>query len=90
MKVRNTLKRQLQEAGIKSMVPTDELLKKLGGMTIHRFNQILNIDSKTELSLLEVSYLTAWLTALTNRPADTIELIEKEAVTAKGEEGALG
>jgi hypothetical protein len=82
MKVRNTLKRQLQEAGIKSMVPTNDLLKKLGGMTIHRFNQILNNDSKTELSLLEVSYLKTWFAALTNTPVDAIELIEKETAAA--------
>ncbi|MGI4870501.1 MAG: hypothetical protein ACRYFX_04900 [Janthinobacterium lividum] len=82
MKIRNKLKKLLQEAGIKSMVPTDELLEKLGGMTIHRFNQILNNDSKTELSLLEVSYLKKWLAEVTNQSEDTIDLVEGKEVPA--------
>ncbi len=82
MKIRNRLKKLLQEMGIKSMVPTDELLHQLGSMTTHRFNQILNNESKTELSILEVSYLTRWLASITHQSEGVIELVEREEATA--------
>lgn len=64
--------------GIKTMTPTKKLLdEKLGGMTPHRFNQILNNDSKTELSVLEASQLRKWLSELTGQPESTIALLEE-------------
>ncbi|MDJ0367311.1 hypothetical protein QMK33_19355 [Hymenobacter sp. H14-R3] len=72
----------LQEAGIKSMVPTDDLLRQLDGMTIHRFNQIMANDSKKELSLLEVGLLKQWLATLTHQQPDDIELLERQEAVA--------
>lgn len=77
MKIRNRLKELLFGFGIKAMTPTESLLKeKLGGMTPHRFNQILNNDSKTELSVLEVSHLRRWLGEVTNQAEESIGLLE--------------
>lgn len=78
MKIKNRLKFLLEGLGIKSMVPTDDLLKnQFGGMTFHRWNQILNNDSKTELSVLEVSYLKRWLARVTGQPEALIILVEE-------------
>lgn len=82
MRIRNRLKKLLQEAGIKSMVPTDELLVKLDGMTIHRFNQIMANESKKELSLLEVDLLTKWLASATHQQPEAINLLEREEAHA--------
>ncbi|TPG72010.1 hypothetical protein EAH73_01830 [Hymenobacter nivis] len=66
--------------GIKTMVPTDELLtNKLGGMTMIRFNQLLNNSSKTELSVAEVGRLKRWLGGVLNQDPNTVKLLEEEA-----------
>jgi hypothetical protein len=76
MMFQNRLKELLFSLGIKSMIPSENLLKeKLGGMTPHRFNQILNNDSKKELSLLEISMLQRWLSEVTGKPENTIALL---------------
>ncbi len=82
MRIKNKLKKLLEDLGIKTMVPSDNLLtNKLGGMTLNRFNQIVNNDSKTELSVLEVSNLKKWLSEVTGQPVEAIMLLEdKELV----------
>lgn len=76
MRVKNRLKHLLNEAGIESLRPTPELLeKRLGGMTIHRFNQIWENSSKTELTMLEVSLLNSWLSMLFGHEVDVIESV---------------
>jgi hypothetical protein len=82
MRIKNRLKEMLSDLGIKSMAPTSDLLKKLGGMTLHRFNQILNNDSKTELSVLEVSLIQDWLGSVTGREPASIEVLVGKAVPA--------
>jgi hypothetical protein len=82
MKSPNILKRLLQELGIKSMVPTEELLKEMGDMTLVRFNKILENSSPKELTALEAQYLTRWLARLTNQPAASISLVKREEVPA--------
>jgi hypothetical protein len=83
MQIKNRLSEILRAFGIKSMTPTAALLKKLGDMTRHRFNQILNNDSKTELSVLEVSLIQDWLSEITGREPASIEvLIGKETPEA--------
>jgi hypothetical protein len=81
MKVKNKLKRILEQMGVKSMIPTDDLLKKLGGMTLIRFNKIVNNSPSMEaLTAMEADYLKKWLATMTNRPVADIELFEAEAV----------
>lgn len=82
MTIKNRLRELLSGFGIKSMVPTAALLKKLGDMTPHRFNQILNNDSKTELSVLEVSLIQDWLSEITGREATSIEVLVGKGVLA--------
>ncbi|MGI4833308.1 MAG: hypothetical protein ACRYFK_07585 [Janthinobacterium lividum] len=80
MKIRNRLKELLFGFGIKTIIPTEPLLReKLGGMTPHRFNQILNNESKTELTVLEASLLRHWLSEVTGQPASAIVLLEEAA-----------
>ena len=75
MQIKNRLSEMLRAFGIKSMTPTAALLKKLGDMTRHRFNQILNNDSKTELSVLEVSLIQDWLGEITGKEPASIEVL---------------
>lgn len=84
MKVHNNLKRLLEELGIKSMIPTETLLKKLGGMTLIRFNKILNNSTAGDLTALEADRLTKWLAEATGRHTTAIILFD----TAKEEEPA--
>jgi hypothetical protein len=80
MKVKNNLKRRLEELGIKNMIPTGDLLNKhLDGMTIIRFNKILANSSKNELTAQEVRTLTKWLANMTGQPEAAIELLEPVA-----------
>lgn len=80
MKVRNNLKRRLEELGIKNMIPTEDLLQnKLDGMTHIRFNKILANSSKRELTVLETRHLTSWLASITGRLEADIELLEPVA-----------
>lgn len=90
MQIKNRLKELLLSFGIKSMIPTTALLQKLGGMTPHRFNQILNNDSKTELSVLEVSLIQRWLAEVTGKDISSIEVLSKQAQysTEEGGQGA--
>lgn len=83
MKPRNNIKRLLEELGIKSMIPTDDLLKKrLAGMTLRRFNKIVNNNPVSEpLTALEADGLRDWLGSVKNVAAATIPLFEKEAVS---------
>ena len=82
MKRPNILKILLQKMGIKVMVPTEELLKEMGDMTLVRFNKILENSSPKELTAMEAEYLTRWLARLTNQPAAAISLWEREEVPA--------
>lgn len=80
MKVKNNLKRRLEEFGIKTMIPTDDLLnKKLDGMTIIRFNKILANSSRNELTAQEVRCLVKWLAGITGQSEADIELLEPVA-----------
>jgi hypothetical protein len=80
MKAKNNLKRRLEELGIKSIIPTEELLlKRLGGMTIIRFNKILANSSKSELTISEAKNLTRWLASMTGQNEADIELLEPVA-----------
>jgi hypothetical protein len=86
MKVKNKLKHILEQMGIKSMIPTDALLKKLGGMTLIRFNKIVNNSPSMEaLTAMEADYLKKWVAAMTNQSVADIELFEVESV----QEGAM-
>lgn len=78
MNYRNNLKKLLEEAGIKTLTPTDKVLKdKLGGMTIRRFNKILNNSaSLTPVTATEANNLIKWLAALTNKPVAEVNLFE--------------
>lgn len=44
--------------------PSEELLQLLGGMTLHRFNKILN-NKGEDLTAVEKSGLEAWLFEIT-------------------------
>ena len=83
MKSPTILKKLLQDLGIKSMVPTEDLLKELGGMTLIRFNKILDNSSPREVTALEAHGLVKWLARLTNQPTTAIRLWEHEEVTAE-------
>lgn len=78
----NSIQRQLEKLGIKSMIPTEKLLTQvLGGMTLRRFNKILGNSSVRELTLSEARRLTAWLAALTHQPESAIDLWEVAPTT---------
>lgn len=81
---KNNLKKLLEEAGIKTLTPTDKVLKsKLGGMTLRRFNKILNNSpSLTPVTATEANNLIKWLAALLNRSVATVNLFEAEAEEA--------
>ena len=78
MNYKNNLKKLLEEAGIKTLTPTDKVLKdKLGGMTIRRFNKILNNSaSLTPVTATEANNLKRWLAGLTNKPVTDVNLFE--------------
>ena len=84
MEVKNRLREFLQEMGIRTVVPTDQVLvDKLGGMTLIRFNKLLANAGKP-IHLHEVQLLTNWLSELTGRPKSGIDLLNmenKEAVS---------
>jgi hypothetical protein len=80
MNVKNNLKKVLEELGIKSMIPTEELLKKLGHMTPHRFNKILNNSSPQPLTAVEADAITRWLARMTGQPVTSIQLIDHREV----------
>ena len=77
MKNPTILKQHLQGLGIKSMVPTEELLNELG-MTLIRFNKILENSTPREVTALEAHALVKWLARLTNQPTAEISLWRKE------------
>jgi hypothetical protein len=78
MKSPNILKKMLQDLGIKSMVPTEDLLEELG-MTLIRFNKILENTTPREVTALEAHALVKWLARLTNQSTTAISLWGKEA-----------
>ncbi|QIX60903.1 hypothetical protein HER32_06805 [Hymenobacter sp. BT18] len=78
MKVKNRLREILLQYGISAMKPTQELLEKLGGMTMHRFIQIMNNDSRKEMSVLEVELLKDWLSMMTGQQKAAIQLLQEE------------
>jgi hypothetical protein len=93
MQIKNRLSETLRAFGIESMTPTATLLKNLGGMTRHRFNQILNNASKTELSVLEVSLIQDWLGGITGKEPASIEVLvakeEKKPTPVENQPAAL-
>lgn len=58
MSAKNNINSLLLDRGFKQVVPTEEMLFKLG-MTIKRFNKI--IGGKTELTLTEAAGFAEWL-----------------------------
>lgn len=75
----NLIMQILLARGLKSVVPTDEVLQTLD-ITIHRFNKIL--DNKVGLTLDEAAGFATWLGVtieeLTTAPtADTSNLADK-------------
>ena len=86
MEVKNRLKIILQEMGFKTMVPTSEMLNsKLGGMTLHRFNKLLENAGPNEITVPEVHAISTWLGELTGKPASSFQLVEAKKVEAKEE-----
>ncbi len=78
MAVKNHLKEILEEMGIRTMVPTDQVLvSKLGGMSLIRFNKLLN-NAGNEIRLHEVQLLTAWLSELTGKAKADIKILKEE------------
>lgn len=84
MNPKNNLKKLLEEAGIKSLIPTDKTLKdNLGGMTIRRFNKILNNSAAlTPVTATEANNLTRWVASLTNQPITNVNLFDTVAQEA--------
>lgn len=83
MKVKNRLKEILQEMGIKSMQPTEQVLnQKLGGMTLIRFNKLLNNAGPNDIQLHEVQLLTNWLSEVTGKAKADLQLLAGEGVAA--------
>ena len=83
MKVQNRLKKILQEMGIRTMVPTKQVLAdKLGGMTLIRFNKLLNNSGPNDIQLQEVLLLTTWLSEVTGKPKAALQLLAGEEVPA--------
>lgn len=78
MNPKNNLKKLLEEAGIKAVTPTDKVLKeKLGGMTIRRFNKILNNSAAlTPITATEANNLRLWLASLTSKPVSSVNLFD--------------
>lgn len=58
MHTKNTIKSLLTERGFKQIVPTEDLLDKMG-LTLKRFNKI--IAGNTELTLTEATAFSLWL-----------------------------
>jgi hypothetical protein len=86
MRQKNNLKTLLEEAGIKTLTPTDNVLKsKLEGMTIRRFNKILNNSpSLTPITATEANNLIKWVAGLLNKSVSEVNLFDsvvEEALT---------
>jgi hypothetical protein len=82
MRIKNRLKEILVELGIKTMVPTDQVLaKKLGGMSLIRFNKLLN-NAGRDIKVDEVQHLTTWLSELSGKPKADFQLLAEEEVSA--------
>lgn len=83
MEITNRLQEMLLEMGIRSLVPTDDLLNnKLGGMSLIRFNKLMNNSVKIPISLTELELLAQWLSDMTNREVSVVDLLSKKEVTA--------
>ena len=77
MYVKNNLKKILLGLGIKSLVPTEQVLsEQLAGMTMHRFNKLLNNVGPKEIQLHEVHVLVDWLSQMTGKPKTDFKLVE--------------
>jgi hypothetical protein len=77
MKVQNRLQQILQELGIKTMIPTHDLLHgKLGGMTLRRFNKLLHNSAVRPITVAEMQMLGEWLSGLAGKSISEIQLIE--------------
>ena len=83
MQVKNRLREILQELGIKSMIPTTTALReKLGGMSLIRFNKLLNNAGPRDIRLHEVQLLTTWLAEITGRPKSAVKVLKMESEEA--------
>lgn len=65
-----------EKIGLKTFTPSDELLKKLNGMSNKRFGQILNNNLKEDLSWIEKEMLEEWLREAFND--SNIEIFDKK------------
>ena len=79
MRIKNRLKEILEELGIKSIIPTTSVLSdKLGGMSLIRFNKLLNNSGPNDIQLREVQLLTSWLSEITGKPRTDFNLLKEE------------